>query len=156
MKIYGVKKGFTLIELILVISLFSITFTLIFTTLVRPRSFADLVSTEDLIYSTVKEAQSLSMSNPQREYGVHFEQDKFILFEGSTYSPGDPNNLETTLTTNLSIESITLSNGDIIFSQISGEVRNYTSGQDSFVVRESNTNESKTFTVNRIGSLDAN
>jgi len=154
MKIY--EDGFTFIELILVISLFSIIFVFIIPSLVRPRSFADIVSTQELIYATVKEAQSLTMANPQREYSVHFDQDKFILFEGSTYTPGDPNNLETTLTTNLSIESITLPGGDIIFSQISGEVQNYTFGQDSFVLRESNTNDSKTFTINRIGALDAN
>ena len=148
--------GFTFIELILVISLFSIIFVFIIPSLVRPRSFADIVSAEELIYSTVKEAQSLAMTNPQREYGIHFEQDKFILFEGSTYSPSDTNNLETTLTTNLSIDSISLPTGDIIFSQVSGEVQNYTFGQDSFVLRESNTNESKTFTINRIGTLNAN
>ncbi len=154
MKIY--EKGFTFIELILVISLFSIIFVFMFTSLVRPRSLADLVATEDLIVVTVKEAQSLAILNPQREYGVHFEQNKFILFEGTTYSPSDPNNLETTLTTNLLVESITLPGGDIIFSQISGEVQNFTSGQNSFVLRESNTNESKTFTINKIGTLDAN
>lgn len=149
-------NGFTFIELILVISLFSIIFVFIIPSLVRPRSFADIVSTQELIYSTVKEAQSLSMTNPQKAYGIRFEQDKFILFEGSTYSPSDTNNLETTLTTNLSIESISLPSGDIIFSQLSGEVQNYTSGQDSFVLRENNTNDTKIFTINKIGTLNAN
>ena len=169
MKIYGANRcftrqnflwnnlyGFTFIELILVISLFSIIFVFIIPSIVRPRSFADIVSTQELIYSTVKEAQSLAMTNPQKEYGIHFEQDKFILFEGSVYSLSDPNNLETTLTTNLAIESITLPSGDIIFSQLSGEVQNYTSGQDSFVLRENNTNDTKIFTINKIGTLNAN
>ncbi len=169
MKIYGANRGFTrqnfrwnnlygftFIELILVISLFSIIFVFIIPSIVRPRSFADIVSTQELIYSTVKEAQSLAMTNPQKEYGIHFEQDKFILFEGSVYSLSDPNNLETTLTTNLTIELITLPSGDIIFSQLSGEVQNYTSGQDSFVLRENNTNDTKIFTINKIGTLNAN
>ena len=153
-------NGFTLIEILLVISLFAITSSLLLVNITRPKGIADLQSTEDLIYATVKEAQSLAMAGSTGDYGVHFELDRFTLFEGSTYSPGDPNNLETTLNTNLTIESISLPSGggnDVVFSQISGEVQDLSlGGFGSFLLKESNTSETKTFTLTSLGALDVN
>lgn len=156
--------GFTLIELIIVISLFSIIFAFLFTNVARPKVFADLAATEDLIYITIKEAQNLAMSGGTNEsgtkvdFGIHLEQDEFILFQGASYNPGDPSNLETDLSPNLVIESISLPTGsDIIFSQISGEVQGLSFGVNgSFVLRETNTDETRTFTINRYGAIDVN
>ena len=147
-------KGFTLIELILVIALFSIIFTFLFTNLTRPKTFADIQSSKELILVTVKEAQSLAMLNPKQNYGVHFEVDKFILFEGDTYNPSDENNIETNLGTSVTIESNSLPNGEIIFIKLSGEIEDFTEGQDSFVLKENTTNESITFTTNKLGVID--
>lgn len=154
-------SGFTLVELIIVISLFSIIFAFIFINFARPKVFADIKSSEDLVFVTIKEAQNLSMSGATGgtgagHFGVHFEQDKFVLFEGSTYNPADSSNLVTLLSPNLSIESITLQSGNIIFSRLSGEVSGINPGQDSFVLRETNSGETRTFTTNRFGVVDVN
>jgi len=152
------SNGFTLIEILLVISLFAIASSILLLNITRPKGIADIQSTENLIYATIKEAQSLAMAGPTGGYGVHFEQDRFILFEGATYSSGNSNNLETTLNTNLTIESISLPGGnDIVFSQISGEVQGLSLGQSgSFLLRESNTSVTKAFTVTSLGAVDVN
>lgn len=154
------SNGFTLIEILLVISLFAITSVILLVNITRPKGIADIQSTENLIYATVKEAQTLAMAGSTGDYGVHFEQDRFVLFEGSTYSPGDTNNLETTLNTNLTIELISLPSGgggDVVFSQISGEVQGLSLGESgSFVLRESNTSVTKAFTITSLGAVDVN
>jgi prepilin-type N-terminal cleavage/methylation domain-containing protein len=151
------SNGFTLIEILLTISLFTIATTLLLVNITRPKGIADIQSTENLIYAGIKEAQSQAMAGPTGSYGVHFEQDRFTLFEGSTYSPGDPNNLETTLNTNLTIESISFPGGDLVFTQISGEVQGLLLGQSrSFKLKESNTSETKTFTITSLGAVDVN
>lgn len=153
-------NGFSLIEILLTISLFTVAASFLLVNITRPKGIADLQSTEDLIYATVKEAQILAMAGAVGSYGVHFEQDRFTLFEGSTYSSGDPNNLETTLNTNLTIESISLPSGggnDVVFSQISGSVQDLSlGGSGSFLLKESNTSETKTFTVTSLGAVDVN
>lgn len=150
------SNGFTLIEILLAISLFAIASVILLVNITRPKGIADIQSTENLIYATAKEAQSLAMAGPAGDYGVHFEQDRFILFEGSTYSPGNSNNLETTLNTNLTIESISLPGGsNIVFSQISGEVQGLSLGQSgSFELKESNTSEKRIFTITSLGAVD--
>ena len=152
------SNGFTFTEILITIGLFSIIFAIIFVSMVRPKAYASLESTEDLIYITVKEAQNLAMKGPASSFGVHFEQNKFVLFQSTTYNSGDSNNLETTLEPNLSIESISLpTNTDIIFSQLSGEVQGLSLGTSgSFVLRETNTNETRTFTITSLGAIDVN
>ena len=150
-------KGFTLIEILLTISLFIIASVLLLVNITRPKSIADIKSTENLIYTTIKEAQITAMAGSTSDYGVHFEQDRFILYEGGVYAQGDPNNLETTLNDNLTIESINFPGGspDLLFSQISGEVQNWSLGQSgTFELKEANTNEIKTFTITSLGAVD--
>ncbi len=153
------RNGFTLTEILITIALFSIIFAIVFVGMARPKAYADIESTENLIYITVKEAQNLAMKGPASSFGVHFEQNKFVIFQGATYTLGDPSNLETTLDPNLLIESISLPtlNTDIIFSQLSGEVQELTLGASgSFVLRETNTNETRTFTITSLGAVDVN
>ena len=150
------SKGFTLIEILLTISLITIASVLLLVNITRPKGIADIKSTENLIYTTIKEAQITAMAGSASDYGVHFEQDRFIFFEGSTFTSGDPNNLETTLNNNLTINFIDPPIGNnIVFSQLSGEVRGLTLGQSvSFELKESNTNESKVFTITSLGAID--
>lgn len=150
------SDGFTFVEIIITIGLFSIIFALITVSMVRPKATADIKSAEDQIYITLKEAQNLAMKGPLDRFGVHFEQNKFVLFQGSTYNPGDSSNLETTLDSNLSIESISSPSGaNIIFSQLSGEVQGLSLDESaSFVLRESNTNETRNFTITSLGAVD--
>ena len=152
------SNGFTIIEILLAISLFAITSVILLINITRPKGIADIKSTENLIYTAIKEAQVTAMAGPTGDFGVHFEQDRFIIFEGSTYVSGDSKNLETTLNNNLTVTSINLPSGsNIVFSQISGEVRGLNLGQTgSFTLNESNTNESRVFTITSLGAVDVN
>src|SRR3989344_4393922 len=109
------SKGLTLVELTIAIALFTILSSFLLFDITSQKTFADIESTEDLIFVTVKEAQNLAMAGGTESYGVHFETDRYVLFQGSTYNPADPSNLETALDPNLTISSVTLPSGDIIF-----------------------------------------
>ena len=155
-------KGFTLIELTIVIALFSLVSTLLLFNVSKPKAFADITSSEDLIISTLKEVQSKSMLGgleglaQPTTFGVHFEQDKYVLFRGAVYNPADSFNLETPLKPNLSFSQISLPNQNIIFSRLSGEVQGFVSTQNSFTLLEKNTSETRIFTINRFGAINVN
>ncbi len=145
----GASKGFTLVELMVAVALFSIISTLLLVNLSRPKAFADISSSENLIYVTLKEAQNLAASG-QETSGVHFDRGKFVLFDGSSYNPSSSTNLVTTLDPSLSIESINAPGGNVLFSRLSGE----TSG-GSFILKSAS-GETKTFTINRFGAVNVN
>ena len=146
------SKGLTLVELTIAIALFTILSSFLLFDITNQKTFADFESTQDLIFVTVKEAQNLAMATRTESYGVHFETDRFVLFQGSTYNPGDASNLVTALGSNLTIDSITLPSGDIIFSPLIGEAVS----QGSFVLKDTGGSETKTFTINQFGAIDVN
>ena len=146
------SKGLTLVELTVAIALFTILSSFLLFDITSQKTFADFESTEDLIFVTVKEAQNLAMATRTESYGVRFETDRFVLFQGSTYNPGDASNLVTALGSNLTIDSITLPSGDIIFSPLIGEAVS----QGSFVLKDTGGSETKTFTINQFGAIDVN
>ena len=144
------SKGLTLVELTIAIALFTILSSFLLFDITNQKTFADFESTQDLIFVTVKEAQNLAMATRTESYGVHFETDRYVLFQGSTYNPADPSNLETTLDSNLTISSVTLPSGNIIFFPLIGEA----GSPGSFVLKDAA--GAKTFTINQFGAINVN
>ncbi|MEX0616342.1 MAG: type II secretion system protein [Candidatus Woykebacteria bacterium] len=156
------SSGFTLIEIILVIALFSLAFGFILVSITRPKSQADIRAAEDQIYFALKEAQNLAMvgstggSSSAESHGVHFEQNKIVIFKGASYNLSDTANLETTFEPSISISPINLPSSNIIFSKLSGEVQNYSGAQNNFALTESNTGQTRAFTINQYGRVTIN
>lgn len=80
----------------------------------------------DANYSSVRSllnlarSESLSAKNAS-DFGVHFDSTSATLFQGSTYSVSDPNNIRLTVTPYVSISAINLGGGsDIVFGRLRG------------------------------------
>ncbi|MDP3056926.1 MAG: type II secretion system protein [bacterium] len=88
------EKGFTLIEVILVVAIMSIVVTV---SLSSWRSFSDatnLGNTAKMIETKIKLAKSYSLSAlNDTNYGIRFETDKIILFNAGTSTDIEPYNL---------------------------------------------------------------
>lgn len=121
-------EGFTLIEILIVI-----TILIIMTVMAVPYFYsfqkkADLDSSAEKIISIIRIAQNKTRASEQgSQWGVRFENnsdpnpDKYILFKGSSYISAD----ETySLSGNIEIYDISLAGGgsgiDIIFNKLSG------------------------------------
>lgn len=112
----------------------------------------------------LREAQSSAMSGRNNaRYGVHFQSDRFVVFQGATYSPSDAANRARTFSADASVTAVSLSPGgscsvqagtgncDVHFADHRGVPTE--SGTITFTDASGAT---KTVTVNAQGMTDAN
>ncbi len=112
-------KGFTIIELLVVMGIMSVLATLgLLVTLDLYRSYA-FNSERDTLVSILQKARSKSLNNlGQTAHGVYFENDKYILFDRSGY--GGANSQDQVIPADTYINHS--SPGEIVFAQVSGNV----------------------------------
>ena len=117
-------RGFTLIEILIVISIFAALAVIGITSLSSFRDTVELNALTEDSASLLIDARSRTLSSKeQSQYGVHFESDKMILFQGASFSSSDPLNEETAIPSSVEIVDILLTGGgvDIIFERLTGE-----------------------------------
>jgi len=160
------ETGFTLIELILVISLLGIILSLTTVNLFGPISKTNLNSVSTDILSVLREAQNKSMATDtdggptSTSYGVHFESSSYILFKGTTYVSSDPTNLVVnipssfTATPTLPCPSPPGDCNNIVFQKISGGLLNFDELNNTVCVSDNSTNKQKLLTVNFAGVVN--
>jgi len=118
------KQGFTLIEIIIVIA---VIFFLVSVSIVSYRYFektTELEKTTQNIITTLKLAQAKTTSSEEAsQYGVHFENDKYILFKGDGYQLESEDNKIYNIANRLEIYDIDLSGegSDVVFQRINGK-----------------------------------
>ena len=130
--------------------------------LIRPQAKASVDSTTAAITAEIKQQQIKAMSGDAESgstpspFGLHFESNRYVVFKGGSYSLSDPSNFVVDLDSNLSLTSITLPSGNLVFNRRSGEVAGFVNGSNSFVVADTQSGEQKTITVNRYGAINKN
>lgn len=154
-----VFRGFTLPEFILSLGILTTLFTIIAISL----SYADqrtASETKTVVITTDIKGQQISAitgeagaSGSLSDHGIYFEQNRYILFRGSTYTPSNTTNFAIDLASNLEFSNISLPNSQIVFSKISGEVTNYNSANNYIVLRNTTNGETQTITINRLGAI---
>ncbi len=89
------KKGFTLIEAIIVISIITLLVGLTSLSMVNFGKSSEIDSGRTMVVQALREAQSNSLANlGDNPWGVHFEVDKVVIFQdtGTGYNPADSAN----------------------------------------------------------------
>lgn len=157
------RRGFTLVELIIVMTIFAIVAGLITTNLIRPQTSASVDATVNILASDLKAQQIKSMIGDTntmptaQSFGIYFENNKYTLFTGSSYNPLDTNNFTVNLDANITLTNFPLPpSNPIIFSRRSGEVLNFISGQNTLTIQNIETGDQKILTLNHPGSLSVN
>ena len=148
------KKGFSLIEIVIVIAIFVVLFALTLTAFSRFNSNQALNRSVSEVTSVLNEARALTLASfDNTVYGVHLLSDSTTLFKGQTFSPSDPDNKITTISSKVSISNIVLSGGgnDIIFQRLTGKT-----DQDGTMTLSlvSDSSKSKTITVEVSGIIE--
>ena len=122
------NKGFTLMELIMVIVIFSIILSVSF------YFFSGFGKKEALekdvagLTAFMRNARLLSVASKDASvFGVHLENSKAVLFEGNIYVAGGANEKILIFSPKVYLYSYSLNNGgsDIIFDRLTGNTLNY-------------------------------
>jgi prepilin-type N-terminal cleavage/methylation domain-containing protein len=144
------QRGFTLIELMLVLSIIGILLGFVSINLVRSQQAASMTSAEEMLVADLRQQQLKSMIGDTEgradadQYGIYFKSNQYVFFHG-TYST-DPANFTINLDGNLQFES---PETYVAFKKVSGEI--VSGSVSSVVLRDITNGNTKTITVNNYG-----
>lgn len=144
------KEGFTLIELLVSIAILLIISLLVIFSLTTFGRQVEIEASSQSVISVLSLARNRTLaSEGKTTYGVHFDNDKYVLFSGSTYTAGDPNNDEYDLQDS-EFYSISLNGGgnEVIFDRIRGTTGEYGSVSLRLI---SDNNQSRTINISESG-----
>jgi type II secretory pathway pseudopilin PulG len=145
------NRGYTFIELLVSMGILMVLFA-ITTINISPLPSNTLQSTNlDTLLADIRSQQTLSMLSDS-SYGVHLESASYTLFKGGSYTQGLTSNTIINLDSGITLTNITFPGSVIIFSAGSGDITNYTAGQDSFTLGSSVTGKSTTVKINKYGA----
>ena len=146
-------RGYTIIELLVVMGMFAIFFGFASLNLLSVRSRTSLATTVDVLVSDLRTQQVKAMNGDTGggpvdiNYGIHFSSNSYTLFKG-TYSLGDPANFIVNVD-EASIDTTFSPPDEIIFNKGSGEVVGSTPA--SIRLSSNSSSASKVITINRFG-----
>lgn len=154
------KKGFTVVELMVSIGILTILFAFTTINVTRLPSSAAQSASYDRLVSDIRSQQTKAMTSYDpaatpvggKYYGVHFETTSYTLFTGTNYSPSDTANYVVELDPNITVSATNFPNSQIVFTAGSGDVFGYLSGSDSVSLANSTTGEVKTLQINKYGA----
>ncbi len=122
----------------------------------RVKNLQILKSSSEDIVSVLNKARSETLASLNSlQYGVHFEQNRIIIFSGTTYAANDASNEIINISSPGTISTISLTGGatELYFNRLSGTA----SKTGSIVVSiGSNENLSKTITISSAGGASMN
>lgn len=121
-------KGFTLIEILIVIGIIILLSFIGFRTLLEYKKTVDLDSFALGVESLFIQARTQTLSSVDSlQYGVHIESSQTVLFRGVVFTSGDPGNKVLNTPTSLEISNISLKGGgnEVVFKRLNGETNEY-------------------------------
>lgn len=153
------SRGFTLQELLIVLFVVVTMLTLGIGNLYRSQQQASLQARLQSITADIRGQQIKAMTGEVIEneavapYGIHFENDRYVLFRGMIYDQADSANLEIELEDTLAFDQITFPSSSLQFSSIHGMMLNYSAAQNEVILKDTSTGETKTISINKNGVI---
>lgn len=117
------NKGFTLVELSVVIGILAVLLGFTTINLVGSQQAASLTSAEEVLLADLKHQQLKSMIGDTEgratsdSYGIHFDSNQYVLFHGA-YLVGEPSNFAINLDSNMQFNTPGF---NIVFEKVTGE-----------------------------------
>lgn len=152
--------GLTLIELLIVLSLF--TFLLLLTNInltnILPR--ASLKSSASTFVSDFKAQQINAMignapNGTDTPHGIHLDQNSYTIFHTPTYSSSENSNTTFSLNQGISFDLSGLPDSTFIFERLTGDLSNPATPPHNIVMLNNTTNETITFVINELGVIES-
>ena len=120
------KKGFSLIEIVVIIGIFIIILSISTFSFSKYKSQKQIEITIDSISSKLEEAKINALSGKNgKNFGIEFGTSTYIYFSGNSYNPSDVTNQINNIDKNILItKNISGGGNSIIFSRLSGKPLN--------------------------------
>jgi len=156
------KRGFTFVEILLVIGLAALMVAVISGSLLRLPTQADLEAEVQKVIADIKNQQLKSMvgetsgTEDAISYGIKFDMNSYTIFRGTGFTIGNTSNFTVSFPSSIQISSNTFPSGEIVFRRISGEVIGLVAGQDSITLQNTISSATSTITINRYGAIIKN
>lgn len=158
MKRYSSYKqaGFTLIEVIVVVS---ILLTLIGLIITNPLNLRESTSINTFVYTLITDIKNQQIKAMVGDtegrgipdtYSIYIEPTKYTLFHGQNYSDGDSSNFAVTVDDQYQLLTIFPSN-KIVFASGSGEIVGFAQNQNTINIVDTRTGQQKVITINKYG-----
>jgi prepilin-type N-terminal cleavage/methylation domain-containing protein len=147
------RRGFTLIELIVVMGIFAALTGIATINLSNARSKTSLTSATEVFVADLKSQQVRSMAGEEDSgssasaHGIHFEENSYTLFKGSSYSPSGSRNFRINLPQGTEFSPV---NSDVVFEVGSGEI----AGDTVVTIRRVSDGNQKEVIINRYGVVE--
>ena len=148
------KKGFTLVEVLIVLGILAILSVIIFSTFIEFRKNQALVMDTDTVVEVLRQARNQTLlSKASSVYGVHFTSSKITLFTGENYVENTATNQDFTLNSTDTILTISIvpAGVDVVFNRLTGETVN----SGTITVSLSGGLKSKTVTIYKTGLIES-
>jgi prepilin-type N-terminal cleavage/methylation domain-containing protein len=158
-KLKNNKNGFTIIEMVIVITIFSILLSLTYINFIKPQRSVSARSVISILRNDIRHQQLKTMFshnstlNNSRAHGIYFDSYSYTLYTNSSYSIGDGTNYTVELPTTYEFSTINFPSGELNFGSVDGSVTGYNPAQNSVTLRNSTNSEEFTLTVNNYGVL---
>jgi prepilin-type N-terminal cleavage/methylation domain-containing protein len=155
------SRGFTLIEVLVVMGLVAILASFSVVNLIKPQTTASLDGVSATLVVDIKSQQNKAMSGSAlsagsaQAHGIYIQPTSYTLFKGASYSAGDVDNFVISMESDTSL-STTFGSSQIVFSQLSGEVSSFVNGSNTITVNNLNGGGSKTLSLNPFGAITVN
>lgn len=146
------KSGFTLVEVVLVLSILVIFFGLSALYYQTTQVRTDLNAQASNFVGFLRLAQSSAEAGKgDTSHGIHVENDRYVIFTGTTYNQSSPSNYEVILPDTIQISEYSLNGGssDIVFNAPNGETDDY--GTATF--SSNRINQTKIVTITNAGAI---
>jgi prepilin-type N-terminal cleavage/methylation domain-containing protein len=154
--------GFTFIELLVVMTILAVLFTLSAVNIGNLIPKATSRSSLEAIISDLKQQQNKAMLGDTEgrasstAYGVHFDQGQYVLFYGDSYDSADTSNSVFELGDILQFQNTNLPSSNVIFAQNSGELLEFAGSDFQFVLNNTANGQSQIVIINRYGVININ
>jgi len=141
-------RGFTLVELLIVLAVFGILFLIVGTISLNSLPKSQLLVSADQAEQTLRRAQALSVDRrADSVWGVHLTAGDMTLFAGETYVGRDVSYDEVTaFPAGISVSGLT----DVLFAIRTGKTQN----TGAITLTSDATGETEVLVINSAGSVD--
>jgi prepilin-type N-terminal cleavage/methylation domain-containing protein len=143
------KRGFTLVELIVVMSILATLLTFVTLDVLGSQRKVSVTSSANLLISDLAAQQLRAMAGGNGG-GIFFGDHSYTLFSGINYSSSDANNFIVNLDPNIQLIN-SFSGSRINFASGSGEISGFVAGSDTVVLQNMFSRDKKTVKLNRLG-----